>query len=120
MRVFVYYNLHRKCWSIKALEGERKGKVIAHADRVGLLDCTFKVSAAGRDRVRRERKKYVHAGVVGTLTPGLSIGDTRAHKVVYNPYRYETFVRWVDQSPIHTAAQVYMECYTNGTTGVYV
>ncbi len=50
MRVFVYFNLHRKCLSVKALEGERKGRVIAHAKAVELVGVTFKVSEAGRQR----------------------------------------------------------------------
>ena len=68
MRVFVYFNLHKKCLSVKALEGESKGRVIAHADSVELVNATFKVSQAGRQRVLRERRKNVHAGVVGTMT----------------------------------------------------
>ena len=48
MRVFVYFNLHKKCFSIKALEGDRKGRVIAHRDVVVLENCKFKVSESGR------------------------------------------------------------------------
>ena len=48
MRVFVYFNLHRHCWSIKALEGPQRGRVVAHAQRVNLSGCHFKVSEAGR------------------------------------------------------------------------
>lgn len=29
MRVFVYFNLHKRCFSIKALEGAMKGRVVA-------------------------------------------------------------------------------------------
>lgn len=67
MKVFVYFNLHKKVWSVKALEGRNKGRVIAHADKVLLRDVTFKVSEAGRQRVIREGRKNVHAGAVGTL-----------------------------------------------------
>jgi hypothetical protein len=48
MKVFVYFNLHRKCWSVKALEGPSKGRVIQHTDDIILSNCTFKVSEAGR------------------------------------------------------------------------
>ena len=67
MRVFVYYNLHKKTFSVKALDGSRKGRVVYHADEVLLSDCQFKVSEPGRQRVLSERRKNVHAGVVGTL-----------------------------------------------------
>ncbi len=66
MRVYVYFNLHRKCFSIKALEGAMKGRVIAHRDNVLLFHTTFKVSQAGRERVIREKRKNVHAFSVNT------------------------------------------------------
>ena len=67
LKVRVYFNLHRKCFSIKADEGPAKGKVIAHADDVILGNVTSKVSETGRDRVRRTKRKEVHAYVCGEL-----------------------------------------------------
>jgi hypothetical protein len=96
MRVFVYWNLHKNVWSVKALEGKDKGRVIHHAQSVMLQNCTFKVSQAGRARVLREQCKNVHAGVVGTLVRYDSEDDVympHAVPVTYNPYKYETFVQ---------------------------
>ena len=107
MRCFVYFNLHRKCFSIKALEGPDKGRVIAHSSGVLLFDCTFKVSEAGRQRVLRERKKNVHAGVVGlwlddevdgTYDRVLRYGSA----ITYNPYKYDSFVHLYGEHPIKT------------------
>ena len=67
LKCFVYFNLHRKVWSIKALEGEHKGRVIAHSSMVEMSDCSFKVSEAGRQRVLRDKRKNVHAGIVGVV-----------------------------------------------------
>lgn len=67
MRVRVYYNLNRAVWSIKAMEGEFKGKVIGYADSVVLSDAHTVVSEAGRQRVLRERRKNVHAYIDGQL-----------------------------------------------------
>lgn len=109
MRVFVYFNLHRKCLSVKALEGERKGRVIAHADSVELVNATFKVSQAGRQRVLRERRKNVHAGVVGTMTnlpahySTIHIAEALYTPVKYNPYRFDSFVHAVNETPVHNA-----------------
>jgi hypothetical protein len=106
MRVFVYFNLHRKCFSIKALEGPKKGRVVAHRNDVLLFDGTFKVSEAGRQRVLRERKKNVHAGVVGewdeTGTDLISIDrvTTIGRPVTYNPYKYSTFVYLYGEHPV--------------------
>lgn len=90
LRVFVYYNLHKKCWSIKALEGHKKGLVIAHVDKLQLKNVTFKVSEAGRQRVLTQKRKNVHAGVVGTLVKWDYFMKPNA-EVVYNPYLFENF-----------------------------
>lgn len=119
MRVFVYRNLHKNCWSVKALEGENKGRVIHHAQNVNLVNCTFKVSKAGRERVLREQCKNVHAGVVGTLSFVGDLGDTGLWKsastyyafvpVTYNPYKYNTFVRkHNDHIEMHTSRDVFL------------
>lgn len=106
MKVFVYFNLHRKIWSIRALEGEKKNRVVGHAVGVYLTDVTPKVSEAGRQRVLREKAKNVHAGLVGNL---IGVSDDCAlfkdyprdnlpafkggEAVTYNPYKYSTFVK---------------------------
>ena len=111
MKVFVYRNLHKDCWSIKALEGNNKGRVIYHAQTVTLSNCTFKVSKAGRERVLRDKRKNVHAGVAGELIrvniPLSYMPQMTA--VTYNPYKYESFVRKNnDFMPVHNASWVYM------------
>jgi 5-formaminoimidazole-4-carboxamide-1-beta-D-ribofuranosyl 5'-monophosphate synthetase len=107
MKVFVYFNLHKKLFSIKAMEGENKGKVIGHSPVVLLDDVTFKVSEAGRQRVIRERKKNVHAGVMGHLNAqGIRLViATRdlTTKVTYNPYKYQSFVEVETSEPVLTA-----------------
>jgi hypothetical protein len=89
-KVFVYWNLHKDCFSVKALEGEHKGLVVAHTDSLKLRDALPKVSQAGRQRVIAEGKKNVHAGITGYIR------DTEASdmkgNLYYNPYKVETFV----------------------------
>lgn len=120
MKVFVYFNLNQKLWSIRALEGEHKGRVIGHAKHVELTNVTPKVSEAGRQRVLREKQKNVHAGLVGELV----YADTSSPKVLavigqsqkancgavitYNPYRYQTFVEKSTEKPITSASFVIM------------
>lgn len=117
MKVFVYFNLHKKCWSIKALEGPRKGFVIGHASSVKLDDCTFKVSQAGRARVIREGRKNVHAGIVGRLLEWVSATPANNGKnaleaipggvaVTYNPYKYDSFVTVADAVRVLSAKHV--------------
>jgi hypothetical protein len=96
-RVQSYWNLHRKCWSVRDPKTRR---VIGHTRILRLVDCRFVVNEAGRQRVLRERKKNVHAWVEGTVAPTLDdwwdidISDlTRREKEVsYNPYHGPDFV----------------------------
>lgn len=117
MRVFVYFNLHRHCWSIKALEGINRGRVVAHARAFTVEGATFKVSEAGRQRVLQEQRKNVHAGIVGHLVdlvpleslaeeawPELPVGG--ACDVSYNPYRGPSFYRKGDNQNVSSAARV--------------
>lgn len=89
MQVRVYRNLHKKCLSVQAKVNGR-WKVIDHVHVIALVDVSFKVSQAGRDRVLREKRKNVHAFVVGTVaTFPIAL---QGRKVSYNPYRGDTFI----------------------------
>lgn len=115
MRVFVYFNLHKKCFSIKALEGADKGRVIAHRDAVLLEGCKFIVSETGRQRVIREKRKNVHAGVSGTwinadrVDKHFEFLSIVGRQVTYNPYKYSSFVIKVPEQPIGFADVVAMK-----------
>lgn len=110
MKVFVYFNLHKKLFSIKALEGPSKGRVIGHEEYILLKDATFKVSEAGRQRVLREKRKNVHAGVVGDWSgiTGLDIVSRCKVPVTYNPYKYKSFVNKDTETPIQNAGYAYL------------
>ena len=121
MRVFVYFNLHKKCFSIKALEGDRKGRVIAHSNTVLLEGCKLLVSEAGRQRVLREKRKNVHAGVSGTW---INYCTNRANnafdfismigrQVTYNPYKYDSFVIKATEQVVDKADVVGMKVFTD-------
>lgn len=108
MKVFVYWNLHKGMWSVKALEGPDKGRVIMRTDRLALAGVTGKVSQAGRERVLREGRKNVHAGIVGTLRmDGVPTAEL-SRGVTYNPYLYSTFVYTDDKAPFAGAKYAYL------------
>lgn len=107
MKVFVYFNLHKRCFSVKALEGDRKGRVVAHVNDAIIYEPTFKVSQAGRQRVLRERKKNVHAGVVGKWfenehNPARSVEllSLSGRAITYNPYKFSEFVYRTTETPV--------------------
>lgn len=64
-KYFVYRNLHNGKWSLKDMD---TGLVVGHATHVVLARMKTKVSEAGRQRVLLEKKKNVHAGLVGCVT----------------------------------------------------
>ena len=119
MQVFVYYNLTKKCWSIRAIDGPQRGKVLHHAKAWSLENVVFRVSEASRQQVLREQCRNVHAGVTGLLTswqgldellgepaPELSPcpGSVDARKAVtYNPYKAPTFVDRATGLPVACA-----------------
>lgn len=105
-RVKIYWNLHKKCFSV-----QYKGIVIAHKDTVCLENVEFKVSEAGRQRVLRESRKNVHATVHGYLVDSLELDVDKLRKVSYNPYKNETFV--VGEEKISHAASAYLYSVDN-------
>jgi hypothetical protein len=110
MKVFVYYNLHKHLWSVKALEGEHKGKVIAHRNSVMLLSPEGKVSQAGRKRVLEQQQKNVHAGIVGEwLEQREPMGFDMWDEITYNPYKYEGFVYKDSEDAFDGASLAWMQ-----------
>ena len=124
MRVRVYYNLNRAVWSIKAMEGEHKGRVIGYASSVTLRNAHTVVSEASRQRVLREQRKNVHAYIDGELvalggeyeerltTPAesnIAHFPSQFEGLYYNPYRVSHFV-WGASGEI-TKGQILPEVY---------
>jgi hypothetical protein len=90
MRVSVHFNLHNKLWSVTALEGPSKGRVIEHATSVYITDCEARVSEMQRQRVIANRCRSVHAKIIGTLSEAPS--DLSQYQTFsYNPYRAPGF-----------------------------
>ena len=105
MKVKVYYNLHKNCYSIVSLEKENYGKVIKHENCVPLFDAQFKVSEKSRQRVLREQQKNVHAYVVGTWVSEF-VPRSTVKLATYNPYKYSSFVDAHSKKPLAKAKQV--------------
>jgi len=106
-RVKVYYNLHKHTFSV-----QKNGLVVLHADYVKLENVEFKVRPGGREKVRQEKSKNVHAFVIGNLVdfceypcdeiPEEPTGDI----VTYDPYKYDSFVYRDTKEPVYNAKEV--------------
>lgn len=100
--VQVYFNLHKHLWSIR-----QKGKIIAHVRTVLLRNCRFHVSESGRQRVLNDRRRRVHAWVIGDLVEMDGADPGWSDEVSYNPYSCGHFYHRDGMSPVHDASQVY-------------
>jgi hypothetical protein len=108
-RVMVYYNLHKKTFSI-----QYKSLVIAHADYVKLKNVEFRVRQGGKEKVRAEMSKNVHAFVIGDLIDFKPYQSTDipspsgSKSITYDPYKYDTFVYKDSEEPVMNAREVEM------------
>ncbi len=107
--VFIHRNLHKPpYWSIK--RGKSGGKVIGYDTDIWLTDVIFKVQKGGRERVRKEMKKNVHAGVVGKIKSTGGNYDTNGWTLVtYNPYKNDTFVEYKTGEPVYEAKEAILK-----------
>ena len=97
-KVEVYFNLHKKCWSVR-----QAGVPVVHTDFIEIKDPQFVVQQGGNARVRREKKKNVHAFVRGYLTNRVGIFPKKQKLVTYNPYKHTSFVERGSEKPICSA-----------------
>jgi hypothetical protein len=128
-RVETYYNSHKQCLSYRPSGGK-----VQHAKAIILNDVSFSVQPAGRERVRRENKKNVHAFVRGmpAWVAGLEddLEDYTAQnmqrqgygRITYNPYSFESFVMVETWQSIRNATQVVIigkDIYLSGLATKY-
>ena len=91
-KVRVYWNLHKKTWSIQDC---KSGLVIDYMKYLTLLDAYFTVWISGQKRVREEGKKNVHAFAVGYQIDNCKLYNSNIidwDRVKYNPYTDDYFM----------------------------
>jgi len=121
-KVAVYRNLHRIGY-VYSVQDFKTKRVTDRTSEIFLKDCEFKVSESGRQRVLREKRKNVHAKIVGTRLSKEEWDETLLKLEVllkleildlyyldgigvsYNPYKYPTFV-CLDGTPVFKAKYV--------------
>jgi hypothetical protein len=99
----IYRNLNaspsgeKGCWSVK------QGTVKFHCRTIFLKNVTFLVNEKIRLRVVKNKRKEVHAFVMGEIIerPTFFTVDIDAQWIYYNPYKCSTFV--TGNSPIYQA-----------------
>ncbi|PNX47670.1 MAG: hypothetical protein BV459_03980 [Thermoplasmata archaeon M11B2D] len=118
--VFVYFNinlsrkLNTPLWSVR---NAKTGVILGHDREIVLKDAEFVVGQGGKERVRKEMNKNVHAGVRGKIVHNVK-ADTNGTAVTYNPYKYDTFVRLPSETPVKSAKHVSMVDKKVWATGI--
>lgn len=92
MKVKLYKNLNRqRRFSLVAMEGDLKGKVLGYSPAVLVSSVEMKVSEAGRQTVIRKGVRNVHAHCIcfvedlaSELPP--SIDPEKAKRITYQPF----------------------------------
>ena len=108
-KVMCYYDLHKRTFSVTY-----KGLVMLKADYLRLSDVEFRVRQGGKQKVRDEQRKNVHAFVIGYLDdycefPCDDIPNPESNEVVtYNPYNHDSFVVKSTDEPIYRANEIEM------------
>ena len=113
IKVEVYKNLRKHCWSIRDL---KTGKVIAHCNSIYLKDAKLVVRPAGRAKVLDTKQKNVHAFIRGQVDHSkegwIKNRFNSLAEVKYNPYENETFIKINSDGtsiPIHEVDQIYLD-----------
>lgn len=107
-KVRVHRNLHNGMYSVV-----QHGLVVAHASHIVLSDCEFVVNESGRQRVIRDKRKNVHAFVVGYLAVNQNVQSLWTH-ISYNPYKGASFVTPENDS-VSKAFVVCLDTFTGVT-----
>ncbi len=111
MKVKVYRNLHKKCFSIVDMKTR---KVFKHQFNVVLTNVRFRVSEAGRQRVLKEKRKNVHAYIIGDLLEkNYNFPDTAPVEVYYNPYKTNKFINKTTGEIVENAKMVLLSAHKN-------
>ena len=105
MRVEVYFNLHKKTFSVRSA---KSGKVLLHTDEVHIENPEFVVRQSGRNRVLSEGRKNVHAFVRGDATFFRYTNRPMLDTLTYNPYRYASFVDKQAEEPVYKASRAWL------------
>ncbi|WP_133297943.1 hypothetical protein [Paenibacillus paeoniae] len=105
--MMIAFHLHKKCFSIRLVSTR---KVVGYTDRIVVRNVSFPISASGRMRVLRERRKNVHAFVRGNYEKDLQYNDGHGFReAYYNPYEVAAFVDRETLEPIGAADVVLCE-----------
>ena len=101
----VYYNFRKKTFSVQE-KVNGSWKVVEHTNEIFIRNATFKVSEAGRQRVLKDKRKNVHAFILGERFPFIPKSFVYRDEVSYNPYTGPNFMVVSENKPLDYAKYV--------------
>lgn len=104
--VYVYRNLHKKCWSVK-----QGGVVVGHTEELALKNCECVVNEKGRQKVLETGIKNVHAYIKGYVTrPRYKYN----HFIWYKPFIRDSF--YIEERGVRRSVnKLSGVCFVGGT-----
>lgn len=84
------------------------GRRVSYTSAIVLKDCTFFVSAKGRERCLKSGVRNVHAWVIGDIIYVSPNELPKSRRAIYDPWKGGTFVDADTLQPIEHADLVYM------------
>lgn len=106
-----YRNLHKGMFSIR---NKSSKLVVAIGDSFMLSNVTAKVSEGSRQRVLKEKRKNVHAVLIGEYIGECDIDVTALDELYYNPYTCDGFINRRTGEKLASIDRVYFydnKCY---------
>jgi hypothetical protein len=104
-KVRIYYHFRKKLFSVQE-KVNGSWKVVEYTKDIYLRNATFKVSEAGRQRVLKEKRKNVHAFILGERWPFIPKSFVYRDEVSYNPYTGPNFMVKSEGKPLDYAKYV--------------
>lgn len=105
-KVEVYFNLHKKMFSIRDFKTKI---VITHLDELNLKNVVFKVNQKGRERVLKEKRKNVHAYLIGDFTLKEENDSSNFKEAYYNTYKTKEFIDKESSQELRQAS--FVKCF---------
>lgn len=109
-RVFTYFNPNKSLFSVKALEGKHKGKIIIQAPALTLKGALFIVNEEKKQRSITD-KKNIHSGIAGYILSLKSDKDkvNSWQEIIFKSEKAEEFTYKDKEMSIHFSNQIHLE-----------
>lgn len=105
MNYWVYKNTRSDVWSVR-----HKGKVLIHIKRLTIYNPTFKVWKSVIDKIRVNKRKTPCAFICSDkISYDKFKVPKHAREVIFNPYKYDTFVYADTEEPVINVTMCWMQ-----------